>query len=49
MGLKGIVYDVSSNEVYKKNGSYCVFSGKDASVAMAKMRFDPELFEPSKH
>ena len=48
LGLKGVVFDVSSNEVYREGGGYHVFAGKDASVALAKMNFADELMDPTK-
>ena len=48
MSVKSVIYDVSQNEVYKKNGGYHVFCGKDASVALSKMDFKDELFDRSK-
>ena len=38
--LKGVVYDVSANEVYDAQGGYNVFAGHDASVSLATMLFD---------
>ena len=38
--LKGVVYDVSANEVYDAQGGYNVFSGHDASVSLATMLFE---------
>ena len=40
VAFKGIVWDVSSNEVYRKGGGYSLFSGKDASVALGTMLFE---------
>ena len=37
VACKGVVYDVSSNEVYKTDGGYNCFTGKDATLALAKM------------
>ena len=34
---KGIIYDVSSNEVYRSQGGYNCFSGKDATLSLGKM------------
>lgn len=48
MGCKGNVYDVSANEVYKGEGTYAIFGGKEASVALAKMNFNAENFYRSK-
>ena len=38
--VKGVIYDVSANEVYKEKGGYNLFSGKDASYSLATMLFD---------
>ena len=38
--LKGVIYDVSANEVYDQKGGYNLFSGRDASYALATMLFD---------
>ena len=48
VALKGKVFDVSSNEVYKEGGGYHAFAGRDASVALAKMNFGDELMDPKK-
>ena len=47
IGLKGRVFDASSNPMYAKGGSYDCFVGKDASVALAKMKFDEEFMDPN--
>ena len=38
--LKGVIYDVSANDVYDSKGGYNLFAGKDASLALATMLFD---------
>ena len=38
--LKGVIYDVSANEVYDQKGGYNLFSGQDASFSLATMLFD---------
>lgn len=38
--LKGVIYDVSANEVYNDKGGYNLFSGQDASYSLATMLFD---------
>lgn len=48
VSLKGKVFDVSSNEVYKEGGGYHAFAGRDASVALAHMNFAEDLMDPSK-
>jgi len=40
VALKGVVYDVTSNELYRAGGAYSRFGGKDASVALGTMQFD---------
>lgn len=37
---KGVIYDVSSNNVYKSDGGYNCFAGKDATIALGKMSFE---------
>ena len=49
IGCKGKVYDVSSNQdMYGEGKGYNVFIGKDSSVALARMKFDAELFNTTK-
>jgi hypothetical protein len=40
VAVKGVVYDVTRNQVYKSDGTYSVFTGRDATVALGKMAFD---------
>ena len=47
LGCKGRVFDASSNLMYGPEGSYNMFIGVDASVALAKMQFDAEFLDPS--
>ena len=47
IGCKGRVFDVSSNPMYSAEGSYHLFVGRDASVALAKMKFDKEFLDPT--
>ena len=47
IGCKGRVFDVSSNEMYAPGQSYHLFVGKDASVALSKMKFNKEFLDPS--
>ena len=49
IGCKGRIFDASSNLMYGPEGSYNLFVGVDASVALAKMRFDKEFLDPSLH
>mmetsp|Transcript_10297 Transcript_10297/g.7699 ORF Transcript_10297/g.7699 Transcript_10297/m.7699 type:complete len:88 (+) Transcript_10297:213-476(+) len=44
----GEVFNVSSSENYRPGGGYHMFAGKDASVALGKMKFDKEFMEPEK-
>jgi len=45
VSLKRVVYDVSSApQHYGPDGGYAMFSGNEVGVALAKMSFDPELF-----
>ena len=37
---KGMIFDVSSNEVYRSDGGYNCFAGKDATLALGKMEFE---------
>jgi predicted heme/steroid binding protein len=46
IGCMGKIYDVSSNEMYAPGQGYNCFIGKDASVALAKMKFNPEFLDP---
>ena len=46
IGCKGKIFDVSENEMYGPNGGYHLFVGKDASVALGKMQFNPEFLDP---
>ena len=47
IGCKGRIFDVSENEMYGKDGGYNLFVGKDASVALSKMKFNKEFMDPS--
>ena len=50
LGCKGKVYDVSEkSEMYGKDGPYHPFIGKDASVALAKMKFDKEFMDTAQY
>jgi len=40
VACKGVVYDVSENAVYTQGGGYHCFTGKDATIALAKMEFE---------
>ena len=46
IGCKGKIYDVSSNDMYAPGQGYHLFVGKDASVALGKMKFNPEFLDP---
>jgi len=45
VAIKGIVFDASESEHYRQGGSYHIFAGRDASVALAKMSFEPKDLE----
>ena len=47
LGCRGKVYDVTENEMYAVGQGYNCFIGKDASVALAKMKFDKEFLDPT--
>ena len=50
IGCMDQVHDMSANaEMYGPEGPYNCFVGKDASVPLAKMKFDAELFDLKKH
>ena len=38
--VKGVIYDVTGNAVYKSEGNYNLFAGNDVTIALAKMEFD---------
>jgi membrane-associated progesterone receptor component len=40
VACKGVVYDCSENEVYRSDGGYNCFAGKDATIALGKMLFE---------
>ena len=40
VAIKGVVYDVTSNELYRAGGAYSMFGGKDASIALGTMQVD---------
>mmetsp|Transcript_30818 Transcript_30818/g.67658 ORF Transcript_30818/g.67658 Transcript_30818/m.67658 type:complete len:180 (+) Transcript_30818:161-700(+) len=46
MGCMGRIFDVTGSEFYSAGGSYASFVGKDTSVALGKMKFNPEYFDP---
>ena len=37
---KGLIWDCSSNPVYKSDGGYNCFAGKDATLSLGKMLFE---------
>ncbi|WPG99666.1 Hypothetical protein R9X50_00248500 [Acrodontium crateriforme] len=46
VAIKGTVFDVSGNKAYSPDGSYHVFTGKDASRALAQSSLKPEDCRP---
>jgi len=45
VSVKNIVFDVTNSDHYNKTGEgYNIFAGKDISIALAKMSFDPKYF-----
>ncbi|KAI5303447.1 hypothetical protein KEM56_007537 [Ascosphaera pollenicola] len=42
LAIKGVVFDVSRNAMYKPGGSYHLFAGKDASRGLALSSLKPE-------
>jgi cytochrome b involved in lipid metabolism len=40
VAIKGVVYDVTGNELYRVGGAYSRFGGKDASISLGTMQFD---------
>ena len=47
IGCMGRVFDVTGSEFYGAGGNYSSFVGKDTSVALGKMKFDKEFFDPA--
>ena len=47
VGIKGLVFDVTGKDAYDEGKNYSVFTGRDASCALAKMNFTEELLDPS--
>lgn len=43
VAVKGIIYDVSSSDFYKKGAAYSVFAGHDASINLAQMSHSEDL------
>ena len=37
---KGVIYDVSNNEVYQSDGGYNGLAGKDATLSLGKMQLE---------
>ena len=47
IGCMGRVFDVTGSEFYGAAGNYSSFVGKDTSVALGKMKFNKEYFDPA--
>ena len=47
IGCMGRVFDVTGSEFYGAGGHYSSFVGKDTSVALGKMKFNKEYFDPA--
>ena len=47
IGCMGRVFDVTGSEFYGAGGNYSSFVGKDTSVALGKMKFNKEYFDPA--
>ncbi|KAJ0394679.1 hypothetical protein P43SY_004162 [Pythium insidiosum] len=47
VALNGVIYDVTANgwDHYGPDGTYSLFAGRDASVALARMSLDPEVLD----
>jgi len=45
LAMGGLVFDVSESPNYQKGGGYSMFAGKDATLALGKMSFDPQWLE----
>eukprot|EP00347_Sterkiella_histriomuscorum_P004340 403360821 len=45
VAIKSVIFDVSANPVYQHNGGYHMFTGKDSSVALARMDHKDEFFD----
>lgn len=43
IAVKGQIFDVTSSEHYREEGSYQLFAGKDISLASAKYKTDRSL------
>lgn len=43
VAVKGIIYDVSSSDFYRKGAAYGVFAGHDASINLGNMSHDEKL------
>jgi predicted heme/steroid binding protein len=43
IAVKDSIFDVTSSEHYREDGSYSLFAGKDISLASAKYKTDPSL------
>ena len=46
IGCMGRVFDVTGSDFYGAGGNYSSFVGKDTSVALGKIKFNKEYFDP---
>ena len=44
LALKGVIYDVTGSTFYEPGSGYHAFTGKDASVNLAKMSHDEQYY-----
>ncbi len=49
VSVQGIIFDVSSKEVYQEGGSYALLAGHDATFALAKMKLEVALLDFTKY
>ena len=44
LALKGVIYDVTGSSFYEPGSGYHAFTGKDASINLAKMSHDEQYY-----